>query len=96
MRLLVEFGDSDRIRNSKTLIRQRAAISMETELLSRADHLWKRDGEIVELLSKADRLWKTDDEAAIRIYKRLLLEFGDTERVRISKTRIWQRAEQGD
>ena len=52
--------------------------------------------ESLKLLSEADRLWRSDPEKAILIYKRLLAEFGNTEWVRMSRTRIRLRAEQGD
>ena len=48
------------------------------------------------LLLEADRIWRSDPEKAIPIYRRLLDEFGETERVRVSRTRIRLRAEQDD
>jgi len=49
-----------------------------------------------ELLAEADRIWSTDPEKSILIYRRLLNEFGESDAVRRSRTRIRLRAEQGD
>ena len=50
----------------------------------------------IEILVKADRLWSTDDEESIRLYNRLLTEFGQSETVQRHRTRITRRAEQKD